>query len=84
MKENLGALDVKLTPQILADLDRAFPPPQGKAAAGDALTGDVRIGDPQPLQYPPLQRFHAFGVCIAGLVIVAEQMKHPCTTRCAT
>lgn len=30
VKENLGALDVKLTPQILADLDRAFPPPRGK------------------------------------------------------
>ena len=30
VKENLGALDVKLTPQILAELDRAFPPPKGK------------------------------------------------------
>ena len=30
VKENLGALDVKLSPQILAELDRAFPPPQGK------------------------------------------------------
>ncbi|MGQ0583742.1 MAG: aldo/keto reductase [Reyranella sp.] len=30
VKENLGALDVKLTPQILAELDRAFPPPRGK------------------------------------------------------
>ena len=30
VKENLGALDVKLTPQILADLNRAFPPPRGK------------------------------------------------------
>ena len=30
VKENLGALDLKLTPQILADLDRAFPPPRGK------------------------------------------------------
>ena len=30
VKENLGALEVKLTPQILAELDRAFPPPQGK------------------------------------------------------
>ena len=38
VKENLGALDVKLTPQILADLDRAFPPPTGQAAARDALT----------------------------------------------
>ncbi len=30
VKENLGALDIKLTPQILAELDRAFPPPRGK------------------------------------------------------
>ena len=30
VKENLGALDVTLTPQILAELDRAFPPPRGK------------------------------------------------------
>ena len=30
VRENLGALDVKLTPQVLADLDRAFPPPKGK------------------------------------------------------
>jgi diketogulonate reductase-like aldo/keto reductase len=29
VKENLGALDVKLSPQILAALDRAFPPPKG-------------------------------------------------------
>ena len=30
VKENLGAVDVKLSPKILADLDRAFPPPKGK------------------------------------------------------
>ncbi len=30
VKENLGALDVELTPQALAELDRAFPPPQKK------------------------------------------------------
>lgn len=30
--ENLGALKVKLSPQILAELDRAFPPPKGKQA----------------------------------------------------
>lgn len=30
VKENLGAIEVKLTPHILAALDRAFPPPQGK------------------------------------------------------
>ena len=30
VKENLGAVDVKLTPQILAELDKAFPPPSGK------------------------------------------------------
>lgn len=30
VKENLGALDVKLSPQILAELDRAFPAPKGK------------------------------------------------------
>ena len=32
VKENLGAVEVKLTPQILAELDRAFPPPKGKQA----------------------------------------------------
>jgi diketogulonate reductase-like aldo/keto reductase len=32
VKENFGALDVKLSPQILAELDRAFPPPKGKQA----------------------------------------------------
>lgn len=32
VKENLGALDVKLTPEITAELDRAFPPPKGKQA----------------------------------------------------
>jgi diketogulonate reductase-like aldo/keto reductase len=30
VKENLGALEVKLSPQVLAELDRAFPPPKGK------------------------------------------------------
>jgi diketogulonate reductase-like aldo/keto reductase len=30
VKENLGALDVKLSAKVLADLDRAFPPPKGK------------------------------------------------------
>ena len=28
--ENLGALDIKLTPQVLAELDKAFPPPRAK------------------------------------------------------
>jgi diketogulonate reductase-like aldo/keto reductase len=32
VKENLGAVDVKLSAKILADLDRAFPPPKGKQA----------------------------------------------------
>ena len=30
VKENFAALQVKLTPKILADLDRAFPPPRAK------------------------------------------------------
>lgn len=30
VKENFDALDVKLSPKILAELDRAFPPPKGK------------------------------------------------------
>jgi diketogulonate reductase-like aldo/keto reductase len=30
VKENLGALDIKLTPQTLAELDKAFPPPKTK------------------------------------------------------
>ena len=30
VKENLGALDVKLTPQVNAALDKAFPPPKRK------------------------------------------------------
>jgi diketogulonate reductase-like aldo/keto reductase len=34
VRENLGALDLKLTQQDLADLDRAFPPPKGKSALG--------------------------------------------------
>ena len=32
VKENLGALEVKLSPQVLAELDRAFPPPKGRQA----------------------------------------------------
>lgn len=30
VKENFSALEVELTPKILADLDRAFPPPRAK------------------------------------------------------
>ena len=30
VKENFGALQVKPTPKIMAELDRAFPPPKGK------------------------------------------------------
>ena len=30
VKENLGALDVTLSPDLLARLDRAFPPPRGR------------------------------------------------------
>jgi len=30
VKENLGAVEVKLTPTVLAELDKAFPPPTGK------------------------------------------------------
>ena len=30
VKENLAALDVKLSPKVLTELDRAFPPPKGK------------------------------------------------------
>ena len=30
VEENFAALDVKLTPEIAAELDRAFPPPKGK------------------------------------------------------
>ena len=30
VKENFAALDVKLSPQLLAGLDSAFPPPKGK------------------------------------------------------
>jgi len=32
VKENLAAVEVKLSPQILAELDKAFPPPRGKQA----------------------------------------------------
>jgi diketogulonate reductase-like aldo/keto reductase len=34
VRENLGALDLKLTDQDLADLDRAFPPPKGRSNLG--------------------------------------------------
>jgi diketogulonate reductase-like aldo/keto reductase len=34
VKENLGALDVKLTPALRAELDKAFPPPGRKQALG--------------------------------------------------
>jgi diketogulonate reductase-like aldo/keto reductase len=34
VRENLGALDLKLTDQDLADLDRAFPPPKGRTSLG--------------------------------------------------
>lgn len=30
VKENFGALDVKLSAKVLAELDRAFPPPKGR------------------------------------------------------
>ena len=30
VKENLGALDVGLSPEVTAALDRAFPPPKSK------------------------------------------------------
>ena len=30
VKENLDAVEVKLSPQILSELDKAFPPPKGK------------------------------------------------------
>jgi diketogulonate reductase-like aldo/keto reductase len=34
VRENLGALDLTLTEQDLADLDRAFPPPKGRSSLG--------------------------------------------------
>jgi diketogulonate reductase-like aldo/keto reductase len=34
VKENLGAVDIKLSPGVLAELDRAFPPPKRKQALG--------------------------------------------------
>jgi diketogulonate reductase-like aldo/keto reductase len=34
VRENLGALDLKLTEEDLADLDRAFPPPKGRTSLG--------------------------------------------------
>ncbi len=30
MKENFGALNVKLSPDVMAALDKAFPPPKAK------------------------------------------------------
>jgi len=32
VKENLAAVEVKLAPQVLAELDKAFPPPKGRQA----------------------------------------------------
>jgi diketogulonate reductase-like aldo/keto reductase len=34
VKENLGAVDIKLSPDILSELDRAFPPPKRKQSLG--------------------------------------------------
>jgi diketogulonate reductase-like aldo/keto reductase len=34
VRENLGALDLKLTDQDLADLDHTFPPPRGRSSLG--------------------------------------------------
>jgi diketogulonate reductase-like aldo/keto reductase len=34
VKENLGAVDIKLSPDVLAELDHAFPPPKRKQALG--------------------------------------------------
>ncbi len=34
VKENLGAVDIKLSPDALAELDRTFPPPKRKQALG--------------------------------------------------
>jgi diketogulonate reductase-like aldo/keto reductase len=34
VRENAGALDLKLSDQDLADLDQAFPPPKGRTALG--------------------------------------------------
>jgi diketogulonate reductase-like aldo/keto reductase len=34
VRENVGALDVKLSDEDLADLDKAFPPPKGRTALG--------------------------------------------------
>ncbi|MBV8391669.1 MAG: aldo/keto reductase, partial [Alphaproteobacteria bacterium] len=30
VKENIGAVDIKLSPEILAELDKAYPPPKKK------------------------------------------------------
>jgi len=32
VEENLGAVEIKLSPPVLAELDKAFPPPKGKQA----------------------------------------------------
>ena len=34
MRENLGALDLKLTDDDLATLDSAFPPPKARSSLG--------------------------------------------------
>ena len=34
VKENLGAVDINLSPDVMAELDRAFPPPKRKQALG--------------------------------------------------
>jgi diketogulonate reductase-like aldo/keto reductase len=34
VKENLGAVDIKLSPDVRAELDRAFPPPKRKQSLG--------------------------------------------------
>jgi diketogulonate reductase-like aldo/keto reductase len=34
VKENLGAVDLKLSPDVLSELDRAFPPPKRKQSLG--------------------------------------------------
>lgn len=34
VKENLAAVDIKLSPDVLTELDRAFPPPKRKQALG--------------------------------------------------
>jgi diketogulonate reductase-like aldo/keto reductase len=34
VRDNRGALDLRLTPDDIAALDRAFPPPKGPTALG--------------------------------------------------